>query len=190
MSTWLPWKPNSVLSRSRSSTRPASGLIRAARWQTGTEPEWPVTLVLDAGGISALAAQRAWLIELGRRGLWPAQVPAVVLAEALTGDHRRDFHADRLLRACQIRDVTEPCAREAARLRTATGQAAAISATDAIVAAYASVTPDPVVLTSDPHGLTALAQHANRPITIAPFSCCHPAHPPRRTLQLTHSHAE
>jgi Post-segregation antitoxin CcdA/PIN domain len=118
------------------------------------------------------------------------QVPAVVLAEALTGDHRRDFHADRLLRACQIRDVTEPCAREAARLRTATGQAAAISATDAIVAAYASVTPDPVVLTSDPHGLTALAQHANRPITIAPFSCCHPAHPPRRTLQLTHSHAE
>jgi hypothetical protein len=53
------------------------------------------------------------------------------LAEALTGDHRRDFHADRLLRACQIRDVTEPCAREAARLRTATGHAAAISAANA-----------------------------------------------------------
>ena len=127
-----------------------------------------MTLVLDAGGISALAAQRARLIELRRRVLWPAQVPAVVLAEALTGDHRRDFHANRLLRACQIRDVTEPCAREAARLRTATGQAVAISATDAIVAAYASTTPDPVVLTSDPQDLAALAEQATHTITIAP----------------------
>jgi predicted nucleic acid-binding protein len=127
-----------------------------------------VTLVLDAGGISALAAQRARLIELRRRGLWPAQVPAVVLAEALTGDHRRDFHANRLLRACQIRDVNEPCAREAARLRTATGHAASISATDAIVAAYASTTYDPVVLTSDPGDLTALSEHATCLIIIAP----------------------
>ena len=126
-----------------------------------------MTLILDAGGISALAAQRARLIELRRRGLWPAQVPAVVLAEALMGDHRRDFHANRLLRACQIRDVTEPCAREAARLRTDTGQAAAISATDAIVAAYAGTTSDPVVLTSDPSDLNALAEHATHPITIA-----------------------
>lgn len=126
-----------------------------------------MTLVLDAGGISALAVQRARLIELRRHGLWPAQVPAVVLAEALTGDHRRDFHANRLLRACQIRDVTEPCAREAARLRTATGRATAISATDAIVAAYAGTTSDPVVLTSDLGDLAALAEHATRPITIA-----------------------
>jgi predicted nucleic acid-binding protein len=126
-----------------------------------------VTLVLDAGGISALAGQRARLMELRRRGLWPAQVPAVVLAEALTGDHRRDFHANRLLRACQVRDVTEPQAREAARLRTATRRAAAISATDAIVAAFASACPDPVVLTSDPRDLTTLSQHAARPITIA-----------------------
>jgi predicted nucleic acid-binding protein len=119
-------------------------------------------------GISALAVQRARLIELRRRGLWPAQVPAVVLAEALTGDHRGDFHVNRLLRACQIRDVTEPCAREAARLRTATGQAGTVTATDAIVAAYASTIPHPVVLTSDPHDLTALARHATLPITIAP----------------------
>jgi len=90
------------------------------------------------------------------------QVPAVVLAEGLTGDHRRDFHANRLLRACQIRDVTEPCAREAARLRTATGRAATICAADAIVAAYASTCPGPVVLTSDPQDLRSLArQHPN-----------------------------
>jgi predicted nucleic acid-binding protein len=126
-----------------------------------------MTLILDSGGISALAGQRARLMELRRRGLWPAQVPAVVLAEALTGDHRRDFHANRLLRACQVRDVTEPEAREAARLRTATGRPATITATDAIVAAFASTCPDPVVVTSDPRDLAALAEHAARNLTLA-----------------------
>ena len=127
-----------------------------------------MTLILDAGGISALVGQRARLAELRRRGLWPAQVPAVVLAEALTGDHRRDFHTDRLLRACQIRDVSEPLARAAAALRTATGRAGTISATDAIVAAYADTCPEPMVLTTDPADLTALAGHAQRRITVVP----------------------
>ncbi len=77
-----------------------------------------MTLILDAGGISALVGQRARLAELRRRGLWPAQVPAVVLAEALTGDHRRDFHTDRLLRACQIRDVSDPVAAQLPHLDT------------------------------------------------------------------------
>jgi hypothetical protein len=126
-----------------------------------------MTLILDAGGISALAGQRARLIELRRRGLWPAQVLSVVLAETLTGDHRRDFHANRLLRACQVRDATEPHAREAARLRTATGRPATITATDAVVAAFASTCPSPIVLTSDPRDLDALSAHAARPITIA-----------------------
>jgi predicted nucleic acid-binding protein len=126
-----------------------------------------MTLILDSGGITVLADQRARLIELRRRGLWPAQVPAVVLAEALTGDHRRDFHTNRLLRACQIRDVDEPLARTAAHLRTATGRAGTISATDAIVAAYADLCPEPVVLTSDPADLAALAAHTQRRITVA-----------------------
>lgn len=126
-----------------------------------------MTLVLDAGGITALAGQRARLVELRRRGLWPAQVPSVVLAEALTGDHRRDFRANRLLRACQVRDVTEPQAREAARLRTATRRPAVISAAGAVVAAFASACPGPVVLTSDPRDLAALSEHAARTVTIA-----------------------
>jgi len=46
--------------------------------------------------VSALATQRARLAELLHRGWWPAQVPAVVLAEALTGDHHRDVAANRL----------------------------------------------------------------------------------------------
>jgi len=117
--------------------------------------------------VSALAGQRARLVELRRRGLWPAQVPAVVLTEALTGDHRRDVATNRFLRCCQIRDVDEPLAREAARLRTSTGRAASISATDAIVAAFASTYADAVVVTSDPRDLGALAEHTTRPITVA-----------------------
>lgn len=113
-----------------------------------------------------MTRQRARLKELRRRGLWPGQVPTVVLTEALTGDHRRDFHVNRLLRACQVRDVDETQAREAARLRTATHRAGAISAVDAIVAALAGSKPDAVVLTSDPLDLTALAEHTTSPVSI------------------------
>lgn len=126
-----------------------------------------MTLVLDAGGLSALAGQRARLVELRRRCLWPAQVPSVVLAEALTGDHRRDFATNRLLHACQIRDVTELQAREAARLRTATRRASDISATDAVVMAVAESVSDAVVLTSDPGDLGALAAHTTAAVTVA-----------------------
>lgn len=123
-------------------------------------------LVLDAGGVSALVGDRARLRELQRRGLWPAQVPSVILTEALTGDHRRDFGANRLLRTCQVRDVDERQAREAARLRTATGRAGSISAVDAVVAATAAQLRDAVVLTSDPDDLRALAGQASSPFTV------------------------
>lgn len=117
-------------------------------------------LVLDTGGLSALPRQRARLVELRARGLWPAEVPSVVLAEALTGDHRRDFHTNRLLKACQVRDVTEAQAREAARLRTATGRAGSISAVDAVVAAVAGEANESVVVTSDRKDLLALTERA------------------------------
>ncbi len=126
-----------------------------------------MTLVLDSGGLSALAGQRGRLEELRHRGHWPAQVPAVVLAEALTGDHRRDVHVDRLLKACQIRDVDERTSREAARLRTATGRAGTITAVDAVVAAFAGARPDAIVLTSDPRDLEALAEHSVLSIAVA-----------------------
>ena len=115
-----------------------------------------MTLILDSGGLSALAGQRARLAELRRRGQWPPQIPSVVLTEALTGDHRRDFHENRLISLCQVRDVTEVLAREGARLRTFTGRADTISATDAIIAAMATTYPYPVVLTSDPDDIAAL----------------------------------
>lgn len=125
-----------------------------------------MNLVLDAGGLSALAGQRGRLQELRRRGLWPAQVPSVVLTEALTGDHRRDVHTNRLLRTCQICPVDESQAREAARLRTATRRAGTVSAVDAVVAALAGGLPDAVVLTSDLDDLRALAEHTALPVRI------------------------
>ena len=115
-----------------------------------------MTLILDSGGLSALAGQRARLAELRRRGHWPPQVPSVVLTEALTGDQRRDFNENRLISMCQVRDITEVMARDAARLRTMTGRAGTISATGAIVAAMAVTFPSPIVLTSDPNDISAL----------------------------------
>ena len=124
-------------------------------------------LVLDSGGIGALAGQRARLAELRRRGIWPPQVPTVVLTESLTGDHRRDFHENHLLGMCQIRPVTEQIARDAARLRTATGRAPDISAADAIVVAFAIGHRDAVVLTSDPIDLADLVGTQTMSVTIS-----------------------
>lgn len=125
-----------------------------------------MTLVLDSGGVSLLAASTADRARFRLRFGWPALVPSVVLAESLTGDHRRDHAVNRFLRSCVIVDVDEHVAREAARLRTLTGRAGTITAADAIVAALASGRPDPVVLTGDPDDLGALAEHARVPVTI------------------------
>jgi len=94
-------------------------------------------------------------------------VPAVVLTESLTGDHRRDFHTNQLLRMCQVHDVDETLAREAASLRGATSRAGSISAVDAVVVAFAARQVAPVVLTIDPDDLGALAAHAAQHITIS-----------------------
>ncbi len=119
-----------------------------------------VTLVLDSGGLSMLVKNRARLEELRRRGEWPALVPAVVLTEALTGDHRRDFHEDRLLRTCDVRTTDEALARKGATLRTAVERARAPSAVEAIVVALADEVGGATVLTGDLRDLRALARHA------------------------------
>jgi hypothetical protein len=126
-----------------------------------------MTLILGSGGLSGLAASRARLEALRRRGHWPAQVPTVVLVETLTGDHRKDFGVNRLLRTCQLRGIDEHLARGAARLRAATGRAAEISVTDAVVAALAERIPHSIVLTSDVKDLRALAAVAERRFHVA-----------------------
>ena len=125
-----------------------------------------MTLILDSGGLSALAGNRARLEVLDRRGLWPPEVVVVVLAESLTGDHRRDFHTNRLLGMCRIHPVDEPLARLAAKLRFQTGRAGTVTATDALVAAFATQFADARLLTSDPDDLRALAAVAPSKIVV------------------------
>lgn len=127
-----------------------------------------MTIVLDSGGLSVLAGNRARLAELRRRGEWPAVLPAVVLTEALTGDHRRDFHENRLLRTCDIRPVDELLAREAAALRFKAATESRPSAVDALVAATADALGGATVLTGDVGDLRALAQHATHHVVILP----------------------
>ena len=127
-----------------------------------------MTLILDAGGVSALVGQRARLAELRKRDLWPPLVPSVVLVEALTGDHRRDHATNRLLRMCQINPVDEELARQAARLRTATRRAREIAATDALVVAQAARSGEPNILTSDPGDIRSLVENCATEITVTP----------------------
>ncbi len=125
-----------------------------------------MTLVLDAGGVTILARNRARLEELRRRGEWPPIVPSVVLTEALTGDHRRDFHESRFLRTCDVRAVDEELARDGAALRTAVGGTRTPSAVDAIVVALADKAGGAAIVTSDPRDLRALARHAANEVRI------------------------
>lgn len=126
-----------------------------------------MTVVLDAHGLSALATKRAYLEELRRRGQWPAIVPSVVLTEALTGDHRRDYHENRLLRACDVWPVDEVTARAAGALRSRAGGRRSPSAVDAIVVAVADSAGGATVLSSDPRDLRALAGHTATPVMVS-----------------------
>lgn len=127
-----------------------------------------MSTVLDSGGVSVLATDRALVDALIRRGEWPPQVSAVVLTEALTGDPRRDHATNRILSMSLVRDVDQTLSRRAAYLRTRASQRRRISAVDAVVVALAESMDDPQVLTSDPGDVAALADQAERTIrTIA-----------------------
>jgi predicted nucleic acid-binding protein len=125
-----------------------------------------VTTILDSGGVSALANDRALVRELRLTGEWPPLVPTAVLAESLTGDHRRDYHVNQLLRVCVLRPVNEIIARHAARLRYRASRDG-ISAIDALVAATADHAGGGVVWTSDPKDMIALADHTLQSVRVA-----------------------
>lgn len=127
-----------------------------------------MSTVLDSGGVSVLATDRALVDALVRRGEWPPEVPAVVVTEALTGDPRRDHATNRILSMSLVRDVDQTLSRRAAYLRTRASQRRRISVVDAVVVALAESMDDPQVLTSDPGDVAALADQAERTIrTIA-----------------------
>jgi hypothetical protein len=125
-----------------------------------------VTLILDSHGVTRLAGDRARLAELRNRGEWPPLVPTVVLTEALSGDHRRDYDENRLLRTCDLRAVDESLAREAAALRARVQGRRIPLAVDAISVAVADQAGGGIVLSSDPGDLRALARHAHNPVRI------------------------
>ncbi len=127
-----------------------------------------MTLILDSHGVTRLAGDRARLAELRNRGEWPALVPTVVLVEALSGDHRRDYHENRLLRTCDIRTVHEDLARQAAALRAQVKARRIPSAVDAIVVAVADQAGGGTVLSSDVSDLRALARHTRNPVMDEP----------------------
>ncbi len=117
-------------------------------------------LILDSGGVSRLAQRNqetaALIIALRRRGLWPAVVPTIVVAESVTGSAQRDADTNRFLKTCELRPtVSERIARRAAELRT---KARKGSAVDALVVAIAE--PGSTVLTSDAGDLRALSASA------------------------------
>ena len=122
--------------------------------------------VLDAGALTRLAERtipaRERLRRLRGAGLWPPLVPAVVLAEALRGDPRKEILEERLLGMCDVEAVDEIVARRAARLRTGAGRGSAV---DAIVVAFAEGTRG-VVLTQDPKDLKAVATLADPPVVV------------------------
>jgi hypothetical protein len=126
-----------------------------------------VTVVVDSHGLTSLSQNRARLEELRSRGEWPAIVPSVVLAEALTGDHRRDYHENRVLRACEIRSVDETVARAAAALRTRIAARRVPSPVDAIVVAVADDVGGATILSSDLGDLRALAGHTSSEVNVS-----------------------
>lgn len=128
-------------------------------------------VLLDGAGVRKLAgrtpANLALLSTLAERGLWPAIVPTVVLADCLVGDADEDRHVNRLLRCCDVADtVPHAVARRAAWLRTAaagplrTAAAGRATAADAVVVALAE--PGGAVLTAGPSAaLEAVALFAS-----------------------------
>ncbi|MGI8727855.1 MAG: PIN domain-containing protein [Solirubrobacterales bacterium] len=126
-----------------------------------------MALVLDSGGVSALAersADAAGLIAgLRQQDLWPPLLPTPVMVECLRGHAAHDALANRLVNSCDVvPDVSERLARRAAELRWRAGRGSAV---DALVVAFAEHGGS--VLTSDPDDLEALAAYAHDVLIMA-----------------------
>ena len=118
-------------------------------------------LVLDAGALRRLAdgspRSAVLLARLRSSGLWPALIPSVVGAEALTGDAASDRPVEALLRCCDVTDhLDEGLARRAAWLRTAANRGTVV---DAVVVALAE--PGGAVLVVNRPTIEAMALFAD-----------------------------
>ena len=129
-------------------------------------------LILDSGGVSAIAAgngdARA-VLDRARREGWLVVIPAPVLAEVHTG--RRD-HAmiDRVVNAVGMLLPTTPeLAKRAGELRAKSG---VLDVVDAIVVAEAVAARPSLILTSDPDDISRLIEAAgvaDHEVTVIPI---------------------
>ena len=116
-------------------------------------------IVLDSGALSYLAEKDARFRATVHHALSSGVaivVPTAVIAEATTGDHRRDAGVNRALKKTVLVPLDVHIARSAAVLRHAYRRAGA-GTIDAIVVATADIFPGTRVLTGDPTDLTLLA---------------------------------
>ncbi len=116
-------------------------------------------LVLDSGALSYFAERREAIRAAFRCALSDdvaIVVPTAVIAEATTGDHRRDANVNRELKKATIVALDERIARSAAGLRYLHRRTGA-GTIDAIVVATADAVPGTRVLTGDPSDLRLLA---------------------------------
>jgi len=117
--------------------------------------------VLDAGAVRRLADRSprsaVTLAALRDRGLWPARVPSVAVAEALTGDIEADRAVEAFLRCCDVvESIDGALARRAAWLRAAANRG---TVADAVIVATAE--PGGVVLVANRPTIEAMALFAD-----------------------------
>ncbi len=116
----------------------------------------PGRLVLDSGGVSALATGDLRANRLFRRAVrkgYVVVIPTPVLAEVYSG-RATDASMDRVVKDVEFLIPTSvSVARRAGELRSRSGVRDVV---DAIVVAEASVVPDSIVLTSDASDIRSL----------------------------------
>jgi hypothetical protein len=123
-------------------------------------------LILDSGALVAVdrddRAMAARLRAAQQHGL-ELRSNAMVIAQVWRDRHGRQANLARLLRALDVRTVTQQDGRDAGVLQAAAGTADPIDATVVLLAA-----PGDRILTSDPGDLSRLAEAAgNRPVIVA-----------------------
>jgi hypothetical protein len=123
-------------------------------------------LILDSGALVAVdrddRAMAARLRAAQHHGL-DLRSNAMVIAQVWRDRHGRQVNLARLLRAVDVRPVTQQDGRNAGALQASAGTAGPIDATVVLLAA-----PGDRILTSDPSDLSRLAEAAgNRPVIVA-----------------------
>jgi predicted nucleic acid-binding protein len=116
-------------------------------------------IVLDSGALTELGEKDGSVRAAIRKALSTGVavlVPTAVIAEATTGDHRRDANVNRALKKTTLVTLDKHVARCAAELRHAHRKGGA-GTIDAIVVATADQFPGARLITGDPADLTLLA---------------------------------